>query len=47
MVLCDARATLPDFVVTLGGKKFTVTPFDYIIDVSLCTEKLELCLLLA
>jgi hypothetical protein len=34
MVLCESRATLPDFVVTLGGKKFTMTPFDYIVDVS-------------
>lgn len=31
---CDTRASLPDFTFTLGGHNFTITAFDYTLEVS-------------
>jgi saccharopepsin len=32
-VECDARASLPDMTWTLTGRNFTITPYDYILEV--------------
>jgi len=34
VITCDKKASLPDLTVTLGGQKFTLSPDDYVLEVS-------------